>query len=305
MKTTINKLAVLGCISFSTLLISSCDYPEFNIPANISSPTSTTPGDTTQENTTSAEDADPKKTFAIINGLPVSRNLFSLYESQRKGKRPVSNRINEQKELEDEFINMELLAQNAIKRGLDKYDDVNGNIMLQKKSILVTAIINDLREQEPITGEQLQAEYDLKYKQTIPQEYSTRHILVEKKSKALEIIKQLDKGEDFSKLATQNSIGPAANEGGALEWFKQGDVIPEFLAAVKQLKKGQYSSTSTQSRYGWHILLLEDTRQGKVPGIDQVRDQLKKEIHTRRLEQYIQKLRKEADIQVLSSSILQ
>lgn len=185
MKTTINKLAVLGCISFSTLLISSCDYPEFNIPANISSPTSTTPGDTTQENTTSAEDADPKKTFAIINGLPVSRNLFSLYESQRKGKRPVSNRINEQKELEDEFINMELLAQNAIKRGLDKYDDVNGNIMLQKKSILVTAIINDLREQEPITGEQLQAEYDLKYKQTIPQEYSTRHILVEKNPRPL------------------------------------------------------------------------------------------------------------------------
>lgn len=299
------KKAILGFVSISTLLISGCDYPDFQIPTNIPAPTSTTPGDTTQINTASAEDSDPKKTFAIINGLSVSKNLFSLYESQRRGKRPVSNRINEQKELEDEFINMELLAQDAIKRGLDKHDEINSNIMLQKKSILVTAIINELREQDPITEKRLQAEYDLKYRQNTPLEYSTRHILVDKKPKALEIIKQLDKGEDFSKLATQNSIGPAANEGGALEWFKQGDVIPEFLAAVKQLKKGQYSSTPTQSRYGWHILLLEDTRQGKVPELDQVRDRLKKDIHTRRLELYIQKLRKEADIQVLSSSILQ
>ena len=291
---------ILGFISISTMLVSSCDYPEFEIPTNISPPTSST-----QETTTSTEDANPKITFAIINGLPVSRNLFSLYESQRKNKRPVSNRANEQKELEDEFINMELLAQDAIKRGLDRNKEINSNILLQKNSILVAALINELQNEDPITSEQLKAEYQLRYQQAAPLEYSTRHILVEKEPKALEIIKQLDKREDFSRLATQNSIGPAANEGGALEWFKQGDVIPEFLAAVKQLKKGQYSRTPMQSRYGWHILLLEDTRQGKVPELDKVRERLKKEIRTRRLEQYIQKLRKEADIQVLSSSILQ
>jgi len=207
---------ILGFLSISTLLVSGCDYPEFQFPGNISAPIGSTSNSSSQENDSvaaSAEEVDPKITFAVINGLPVSRNLFSLYETQRKDKRPVSNRTNEQKELEDEFINMELLAQDAIKRGLDSNDEINSNILLQKKSILVTAIINELQNEDPVTNEHLKAEYQLRYKQAAPQEYSTRHILVEKKPKALEIIKLLDKGEDFSRLAMQNSIGPAASEG--------------------------------------------------------------------------------------------
>jgi peptidyl-prolyl cis-trans isomerase C len=285
------------------MLIASCDYPEFDFTSKIDKPSETAEEGSTKE--VAAENIDYKNTFAIINGMPVPRTLYSLYEIQRKNKRPISNKKNEQAELENEFINMELLAQDAIARSLDKNDEINNHIELQKKSILVTALVHSLKLENPVTDKQLNIEYNKKYKQTAPVEYSTRHILVQEENLANKITAELAKGANFAELAKQHSIGPAAKEGGALEWFKPQDIIPEFSGAVNKLSKGQHTLDPVNSRYGWHIILLEDTREGKIPELDQVKNRLIMDIEARRLEQHIQELRKEAKINILSNSGIQ
>ncbi|WP_110929009.1 peptidylprolyl isomerase [Bacillus massiliglaciei] len=121
-----------------------------------------------------------------------------------------------------------------------------------------------------------------------------RHILVDDEKKAKEIKAKLDKGEDFAKLAKENSTDTgSAQNGGDLGWFGAGEMVPEFEETAYKLKKNEISDP-VKSDYGYHIIQLTDKkakesyedkkaeleRQLKVAKIDQAKlqDILDKEI---------------------------
>lgn len=85
----------------------------------------------------------------------------------------------------------------------------------------------------------------------------------EKKAKkqAEDIIKKLDKKEDFSKLAKKYSDDTAtAKKGGDLGWFSTGDMVAEFDAVAFKLKKGTYTKTPVKTTYGYHIIYKIDEK---------------------------------------------
>ncbi len=111
-------------------------------------------------------------------------------------------------------------------------------------------------------------------------EVHARHILVATEAQANDVIKQLKGGADFAKLATSQSTdkASAAQNGGDLGWFKQGDMLPEFSAAAFGMNKGDISQKPVHTRYGWHVIQVLDTRIAQPPAFDTVKDQLRQKL---------------------------
>jgi peptidyl-prolyl cis-trans isomerase C len=107
------------------------------------------------------------------------------------------------------------------------------------------------------------------------EEVHARHILVPSEAQAKKIIADLNGGADFIALAKANSTDPAAASGGDLGFFKAGDMLPEFSVAAFALKPGEFTQTPVQTRYGWHVIKLEERRNQPAPTYEQAHDELR------------------------------
>ncbi|MBQ9013478.1 MAG: peptidylprolyl isomerase [Bacilli bacterium] len=101
----------------------------------------------------------------------------------------------------------------------------------------------------------------------------------EAKKKAKEIIKKLDDGEDFEKLAKENSNDPgSASNGGDLGYFNKGDMVKEFEEAAYDLRVNEYTKEPVKTSYGYHIILKTGEKEkGKF-------DKIKKELKDKLVE---------------------
>lgn len=112
-----------------------------------------------------------------------------------------------------------------------------------------------------ITDEEIQKYYDQS-----SQELNARHILVEDEALAKELVKKLKAGEDFAKLAKENSTDPgSAEKGGDLGWFSTGTMVQEFNDAAYALKIDEISEP-VKSEFGYHIIQVLDKREVKDYG---------------------------------------
>lgn len=79
------------------------------------------------------------------------------------------------------------------------------------------------------------------------------HILVKTEQEAKLILDQLNKGESFSKIATEKSLCPSKRKGGDLGTFGHGQMVREFERTAFSLQKGQVSQP-VKTEFGWHII---------------------------------------------------
>lgn len=114
---------------------------------------------------------------------------------------------------------------------------------------------------------------EVRGKGEVIEQTKARHILLKPsairsdeqcKQLATELRQRLLNGGDFAALARQHSedIG-SAMEGGELGWTNPGQLVAAFQRAMDTTKIGQISEPF-QSRYGWHIVLVEDRRKQDV-----------------------------------------
>ena len=112
------------------------------------------------------------------------------------------------------------------------------------------------------------------------EEVHARHILVKTEAQAKSVIKKLDAGADFGKLAASLSTdkASAAQNGGDLGWFKRGDMLPAFSDAAFALKPGQTTQKPVHTQYGWHVIQVLGTRTAAPPPFATVKDQLRQQL---------------------------
>lgn len=118
------------------------------------------------------------------------------------------------------------------------------------------------------------------------------------KIKASEILKQIKEGADFGEMAKKHSADTASgNNGGSLGQFSQGMMIPEFEAALDQLKPGELSDP-VKSMFGFHIIRLEEMKEGRTKPLTEVQEEIKKTLKEdkalKRIRTIAKKIRKEA-----------
>lgn len=134
-------------------------------------------------------------------------------------------------------------------------------------------------------------------------EVDARHILVESEEKAKEVVEKIGKGEDFGKLAEEYSSDPGSKaDGGKLGYFSKGQMVKEFEDAAFALRKGEVSKP-VQSKFGWHVIKIEDRRTKPLPTFDEVKGQIVNSMVQQKGQQVATDLRGKASIEYVDSEI--
>jgi peptidyl-prolyl cis-trans isomerase C len=149
----------------------------------------------------------------------------------------------------------------------------------------------------PVSDESAQELYDAQIGKA-GKEYSARHILLENEEDAKAVIAQLDEGADFSELAKEKSTGPSGSSGGKLGWFGAGQMVAPFSEATAKLNKGEYTKEPVQTQFGWHVIILDDTRESNPPSFEDVKDRLKMLLANQQLQQHVEELKNSATIDI-------
>jgi peptidyl-prolyl cis-trans isomerase C len=244
-----------------------------------------------------AANAPAATTLVTVNGKKIDSQTFDTFLQAVSGK-PASEAPKEQRDaMLDQFVNMTLAAQAAEKDGLAKDPEVAARLDLLRTQILAEAASEKYVEAHPVTDEDVKKEYDTQVAK-LPKEFKARHILVEKKEDAEAIIKQLEAGGDFAKIAKEKSKDPgSAANGGDLGWFPAQQMVKPFSDALATLEKGAITKTPVETQYGFHVIQLEDSRAPQAPAFEDVKEQVKMMAQRSKLQKYLDELRKSATIQ--------
>lgn len=237
------------------------------------------------------------KSAAMVNGIsiPQSRIDMRIKAAAAQGQ---SDSPELRKAVREDMINIEVMAQEAAKMGLEKTPDVIQQTELARQSILVNAFVQEFLKNHPTSDEQLKQEYDTLKTNLGTQEYNVRHILVKTEAEAKAIIAQLGKKGSFEKIAAEKSkdAGSAAN-GGLLEWQVPTNFAQPFATAMLKLKKGEYTKEPVETQFGWHVIKLDDIRTLKLPSMEELKPQMQQRLQQQAVISEIAALRAKAKIE--------
>jgi peptidyl-prolyl cis-trans isomerase C len=197
------------------------------------------------------------------------------------------------------IIEIRLMANEAQAKGLDKDADFQRRLaFLQLRALHGETIEKEIVDK--ITDDELRAAYDKQVAGATPvNEVHARHILVKTKEDAEAIIKDLDAGGDFQKIASEKTDDPSGKDsGGDLGWFGPGQMVPEFENAAFALEPGSYSKEPVQSQFGWHVILVEEKREKAPPAFEQLKEQFRAGLLRDKYFALVKQLRADGDVEV-------
>lgn len=249
------------------------------------------------EGTDNGKTATVGEGVATVNGVAITEEEFSAYAERRAGADAATLEPQMREQLLNELINIELLAQAAKNANLHEQSPLKEQLDFQRETALADAAMTQYLESNPVTEEDVRAEYEQRKGELGGTEYKARHILVETQEQAQEIIAELEGDADFAELAKQHSIEPGADQsGGDLGWFSPTQMVPPFAAAISAMEPGTRSNAPVQTQFGWHVIKVEDKRAVPPPEFDQVSQQIERFMTNQRIQQYINELREKAEI---------
>jgi peptidyl-prolyl cis-trans isomerase C len=231
-----------------------------------------------------------------VNGQPLKQ---SWVEVVKQDFQQSANQADD-KAVQALLLKNELLAQEAVRLGIDKRPEFAAREEIRHRELLANMLINDTLKNSPITEEMLKAEYENFKKQVGDKEYSARHIQLQTEAEAKDVIAQLAKGADFAKLAKDRSADTRSRDnGGSIGWFTKNALPSPLGEAAAKLQKGLFTTVPLQSPFGWHVLKLEDVRDFQPPSFEKVKDQLRNHLKQRQIARLVENLRSKAKIETV------
>ena len=193
----------------------------------------------------------------------------------------------------DQLLQQEMMAQaHTVMTARD-----DANVVNDRRSYMSGVVIEGVVG-SAVSDAALQAAYDARFKDAAAQtEYNAAHILVEDEAKAKDLKAQLDGGADFAELAKANSIDTGSGAmGGDLGWFGLGMMVKPFEEAVVGAEIGKVSDP-VKTDFGWHLVLVKETRVAANPSLDDMREELAGEIEAKAIDDKIAELTAAAKIE--------
>ncbi len=243
--------------------------------------------------------ADGNKVIATVNGVEIYQRDYDLAErllAQETRNMPDDRRRQTILSVLTDTLMMAQLADAAGTADTEEYKE--------RLKFTVRRVKRDIYVQHAFTDKVTDAEVEARYNKLIAanppaKKIRARHILVKTKEEAEAIIKELEGGGDFAKLAQEKSTGPSGPRGGDLGYFGPGQMVPPFDKAAFALKKGEYSKEPVKTGYGFHVIKIEDEKQEDPPALAQVSEQLKNLLAQERLKAFVEAAREKAKIEYI------
>lgn len=236
------------------------------------------------------------KPVATVNGkaIPTTRADIRLANLLAQGQ---TNTPELQAAVREELVRIEVLTQEAIKKGMDKNPEVKAQLDFARQQVLIGAYLNDFARKLKIADADVQKEYDAIKTALGEKEYKARHILVESEGEAKDIIAKLKQGGQFEELAKASKDPGTKERGGDLGWASKANYVPAFSDAMAKLEKGKYTEAPVQSNFGWHVIQLDDVRELKAPPFEEVKPQIIQRMRQQAVEKHVVELRGKAKVE--------
>jgi len=200
----------------------------------------------------------------------------------------------------NELINQYLITKQAYNEKLDLDQKVINLVKKSQDKILAKYWLNNYIKNET-KEEKIKTFYNnylksfQKYK-----EANASHILVKNNEEARAIIKKINNKSKFSELAKTHSTGPSGKNGGNLGWFGPGQMVKEFEQATFSLKKGEISQEPVKTKFGFHIIKLNDIRDAKPKKLDEIKQNIIDKITKISLSNLENKIRNNQKIKIVN-----
>ena len=187
-----------------------------------------------------------------------------------------------------------------------------------RDTILMNKVFGrELRGREDMTDKELRERYDReKERYRLPERARLREIVILKpdtaaaeqqaRQKVDQIAEQARNNADFALLAKTTSQAPTKDKGGDLGEVAKGELLPELDKAVFNSQAGAVIGP-IEAKTAWHILKVEQRLPSEVPAFESIKDKLRKDASEdawqRDYKAYIERLRKDAFIQINEANI--
>lgn len=238
----------------------------------------------------------PQAPCVTVNGevQPFARAELLLREQLSRG---VPHTAELESAVRENLVAQVLMAQEAVKAGLDQRPLVQAQIDLARIQVLAQAWQQTVQQELPMSDTDLRAEYGRQVAQLGQAEVQLRHVLLAQETQACDVLERLLAGESLADLAVACSIDEQARQTrGLIDWMPQGQLLPPLAQAVQGLEPGQHCPQAVQTPLGWHVVLLEGRRAYTPPPFEQVKPQLVQAVQQQRLQERIQSLRRHATV---------
>jgi peptidyl-prolyl cis-trans isomerase C len=253
-----------------------------------------------------AQDAkDP--VVAKVNGVEIHQSDLDAVEAEA-GQIPPMNENQKKDYLVTFMTDMIVVSKAAQEQKLDATPDFAKRLQFNRNKLLMSALLEKVGK-EALTEQEMRKVYEDAIKQVpAEEEVHARHILIraaagdDKASKAAEdkikaVIVRLNKGEDFTKVATEVTEDPSGKaNGGDLGYFSKEQMVPEFADVAFKLDKGKISEP-VKTQFGWHVIKVEDKRQKPPPSYNDVKPQIEAFVARKAQAELVTKLRESAKVE--------
>jgi peptidyl-prolyl cis-trans isomerase C len=211
------------------------------------------------------------------------------------------------KEILEHLVNIFAVAAQAEQEGMDKDPSVKKLLDFTRKDLLAHLYRNKVAKGLPEPSEaEAKAFYDKNQSQySILGSAHLHHILVKDEKDAKEVLKRLKKGDKFADVAAQVSLCDSKLKGGDLEWKPKGTHVKEIDDVTYSMAIGEIAGP-VQSKFGWHILYLQDRIQPQEVPFEQVKLDIQRQLKFQKQQEQYEKLaesvRKKLNAQILEVS---
>ncbi|MCP4696212.1 MAG: peptidylprolyl isomerase [Gammaproteobacteria bacterium] len=246
--------------------------------------------------------------IANVNGRTLTQRDYNDYLRIRLGRNADKTPL-DREAIISELVKRELIVQDAHKKKVDEHHDFITEMKVRRYDLLVAFGVRDYLEKHPFSEEQIKREYDKRVAAIkLAKEYKASHILVKTREEAGTIIAELTKSEDqnrdFAKLAEKKSLDAGSNKkGGDLGWFIKERMVRPFADAISVMEKGEYSREPVQTDFGWHVILLLDSRKITPPSLESIKEGFRERMQTQQMLDYVSELQKNAKVEIYQAVV--
>ena len=238
----------------------------------------------------------------------------------------------QREEMKKQVGDFKVIAERARREGLERDDLTRLQLLFTRSQTLAGAYLGDLQKNADKLVSDTDVEQYFKEHPSDFDEVRVRHILIstqpkpeaeeendkdnkdskdkktpepkaltkeEARKKSEALLARARKGEDFAKLASENSDDPGSKDkGGEYDFFGHGKMVPEFEKAAFALKPGEISDL-VETQFGFHIIKLEERRSAASPETDQkVKQQIVEKLKQDKIEERINQITRDSTVVV-------
>ncbi len=213
----------------------------------------------------------PNTVLAKVNGEVITLAAFEKEaEQQPPYVRPMLDTPDGRRQFLERMITLDLLMREAVRRGVDRREDVRDQLDQARKGIVLQALLRDVADKAPgLTDAALRKYYEANLKSfEVGDRVRVSHVLFTDRAKAEEAAREARNGEPFEELVKR---APAAGGSGAdLGFIEKGTFVKEFEAAAFSAAPGSIVGP-VRTVYGYHVLSVGERKPAGLQPFEEVK----------------------------------